>query len=147
MADDADILVEVDGVHLAQLAAARNGFQDGHCHRNLDIALNRAGSALLDEHRECRNQHRVQFAGHTLGKTVVVGSHKRNLFVLDPLLKGNNITGHIPDLFDRAAALNIKGIQNILCLGTNRFFIGDVIGNGPHFFPVKLLGVKPHAVV
>ena len=28
-----------------------------------------------------------------------------------------------------------------------RFFIGDVIGNGPHFFPVKLLGVKPHAVV
>ena len=30
MADDADVLIEVDGVHLGQLAGAGDGLEDGH---------------------------------------------------------------------------------------------------------------------
>ena len=147
MADDADILVEVDGVHLAQLAAAGNGLEDGHSHGNLDVALDRAGNALLDQHREGGNQHGIQHARLALCKAVIVGGHEGNLLVLDPLLKGNHVLGHIPDLFNRAAALNVEGVQNILRLGADGIFIGDVVSDGPHLLPVELLGVQPHTVV
>ena len=147
MADDADVLIEVDGVHLAQLAAARNGLEDGHGHGDLDVALDGAGRALLDEHRERRDQHRVQLTGHALGKAVVVAGDEGDLLVPDPLLKCDNVAGHIPDLLHRAAALNIEGVQNVLRLGADGILVGDVVGDGPHLLPVKLLGVEPHAVV
>ena len=147
VADDADVLVEVNGVHLAQLAAAGDRLEDGHSHRHLDVALDCTGNALLDQHRECGDQHRIQHTRLALRKAVIVAGHKGNLLVLDPLLKRDHIAGHIPDLLDGAAALNVKGIQNILCLGANGVFIGDIVGNGPHLLPVELLGVEPHTVV
>ena len=147
VADDADVLIEVDGVHLAQLAAARNGLEDGHGHRDLDVALDGAGRALLDEHRERGDQHRVQLTGHALGEAVVVAGDEGDLLVPDPLLKCDNVAGHIPDLLHRAAALNIEGVQNVLRLGTDGVLVGDVVGDGPHLLPVKLLGVEPHTVV
>ena len=147
MADNADVLIEVDGVHLAQLAAARNGLEDGHGHGDLDVALDGAGRALLDEHRERGDQHRVQLTGHALGKAVVVAGDEGDLLVPDPLLKCDNVAGHIPDLLHRAAALNIEGVQNVLRLGADGVLVGDVVGDGPHLLPVKLLGVEPHTVV
>ena len=50
VADDADILVEINRVHLAQLAAAGDRLEDGHSHRHLDVALDCTGNALLDQH-------------------------------------------------------------------------------------------------
>ena len=75
-----------------------------------------------------------------------MGSHKAQLFFLDPLLKGHYIASHIPYLFD-GAILNIEGIQNILGLGTDSSLIVNIVGNGPHLFPVKLLGVEPHSMI
>ena len=76
-----------------------------------------------------------------------MGCHKGELFVLDPLLKRHNVARHIPDGFQRGAALDVKGVQNFLCLGADSSLVGDVVGDRPHFFPVKLLGVQPHPVV
>ena len=69
------------------------------------------------------------------------------MLILNPLLNCNNIFCHIPNLLDGAAALNVEGIQNILCLGTDGSFIGDGVGDGPHLLPVELLGVEEHPVV
>lgn len=133
MADDADILVKVDGVHLTQLAAACNGLEDGHGHSHLDVTLHGTGNALLDKHGEGRDQHAVQHTGLALGKTIVMRRDEGDLLVLDPLLKGDDILCHLPDLFHRAAAFDIEGIQDILCLGTDGSFVGDVVGDG-HIF-------------
>ena len=145
--DDADVFVKVDRVHLGELAHAGDDLQDTHGHGDLDVALDRAGGSLLDEHGESGDQHGVELAGHALGKAVIVGSDEAQLLVLDPLLEGDHILCHIPDLFDGAAALDIEGVQNVLRLGADRFFIGDIVGDGPHLLPVKLLGVEPHTVV
>ena len=75
-----------------------------------------------------------------------MGCYKAQLFILNPLLKGHYITGHIPNLFN-GAILNIKGIQNILSLGLNNSFIINIISNSPHLFPIKLLGIEPHSMI
>ena len=145
--DDADILVKVDGVHLAQLAAACDGLEDAHGHGHLDVALHGTGHALLDEHGEGRDQHTVQHTGLALCKAVIVGSDEGNLLILDPLLKGHDILCHVPDLFNGAATLDVESVQNILCLSADGVFIGDVVSDGPHLLPVELLGVEEHPVV
>jgi len=76
-----------------------------------------------------------------------VRSNESNLLILHPLLKGNHILCHIPDLFNRTATLEVEGVQNVLCLSIYGCFIGDVISNRPHFLPVELLGVQEHPVV
>ena len=60
MADDADVLNEVDGIHFRQLYRAGNGIENAHGHSNLDVALRGAGSALLDEQGKGGNQHGVR---------------------------------------------------------------------------------------
>ena len=147
VADDADVLVKVDGVHFAELTHAGDDLEDAHGHGDLDVALDGAGGALLDEHGEGGNQHGIQLSGHALGKAVVVGGDKAELLILDPLLEGHDVFGHVPDLFDRTAALDVEGIENILRLGADGLLVGDVVGDRPHLLPVKLLGVEPHAVV
>ena len=147
VADDADILVEIDGVHLAQLAHAGDRLQDAHCHGDLDIAFHRTGYALLDQHGKCRDQHAVKHACLALGKAVIMGCHESDLLILNPLFKSDHVFCHFPDSLNRAAAFDLKCIQNVLSFGAYRFFIGDVVGNRPHFLPVKLLGVKMHPVV
>ena len=102
---------------------------------------------LLDEHGEGRNEHGVEFAGHALCKTCIVRSYHTQLFVLDPLLEGNDILGHVPDLLDGAAALDVEGVEDVLCLGTDGSLVGDIVGNGPHLLPVELLGIDEHSVV
>ena len=109
--------------------------------------FNGAGNALLDEHGEGGDQHGVQHASLALGKAVVMGGDEGDLLVLDPLLEGHHIAGHLPDLFHGAAALDVKGVQNLLGLGTDNSLVGDVVGNSPHLLPVELLGVQPHPVV
>ena len=145
--DDADVLVKIDGVHLAQLTAACNGLEDGHCHCHLDIAFHGTRHALLDKHGERRDQHAVQHACLALGKAVVVGSNEGNFFILDPLLERHDILGHVPDLFHRAAAFDVEGVQDIFCLGADGGFVGDIVRDRPHLFPVELFGVQPHTVV
>ena len=153
MTDDADVSVEVDGVHFRELTHAGDGFEEAHGHGDLDVALYGAGGALPDEHGEGGNQHGIQFSGHALGKAVVMAGHEAQLLVLDPLLKGHHVAGHIPDLLDGSAgsrasvALDVEGVQNLLSLRTNYLLVGDIVGNGPHLLPVKLLGVEPHAVI
>ncbi len=73
--------------------------------------------------------------------------HKAELLVAHPLLEGHDVFRHIPYLLDRAAALNVKGIEDLLGLGADRVLVGNIIGDRPHLFPVELLGVQPHAVV
>ena len=147
VADDADVLVEVNGVHLGELACSGDGLEDGHCHSYLDIALYCACSSLLDQHGESRNQHTVELAGYALRESVVVRGDQAELFVLDPLLESHHVSGHIPYLFDGSAAFDLEGVQDILCLGADRILIGDVVGDSPHLLPVELLGVDPHSVV
>ena len=76
-----------------------------------------------------------------------MGSNQAKLFVLHPLLKGNHIFCHFPYFFYTSAALDIKSVENILCLCADCFLVGNLIGNGPHLFPVKLLGIKVHSSV
>ena len=68
MADDADVPVKINGVHLGQLAGAGDGLEDGHGHGDLDIPLHGAGNALLDEHGEGRDQHGIQHTAWPLAK-------------------------------------------------------------------------------
>ena len=74
-------------------------------------------------------------------------SYHTQLFVLDPLLEGHDILGHIPDLLDGAAALDVEGVEDVLCLGTDGSLVGNIVGNGPHLLPVELLGIDEHSVV
>ena len=147
MSDDADIIVEVDGIHLRKLACTGNGLEDTHCHGNLHITLNGTCCTLFDQHRECRDQHTVKDTCLTLCKSVIMGSNHAEMFVFYPFLECNNVFCHIPYFFDRAAILNIKSIKNILCFCTDHFFICDIVSNRPHFFPIKLFGVQEHSVV
>ena len=147
VADDADVLLEVDGVHLGQLAHARNGFQNAHSHCYLDIALHRTGHPLLDEHGESGDEHAVQHPGLALGKAVIMGGDKGDVLILHPLLEGHHVLCHLPDLFDGAAALNVEGVQNVLGLGPDGLLVSDIICDGPHLFPVELLGVQPHPMI
>ena len=147
MSDDADIIVKVDGVHLRQLTGSRDRLQDTHGHGYLHIALYRASRSLLDQHGECRDQHAVQNAGFSLCKSVIMGSDQAQMLVLNPLLKGYDILGHLPYFLDAAAALDIEGVQNLLRLGMNRLLIRDVISDRPHLFPVKLLGIQEHSII
>ena len=147
MADDADIFREVNGIHLRQLTGSGDRLQDGHGHGDLDIPFHRAGGSLFDQHGEGGDQHGVQFSGHALRESVIVRSHKADLLILHPLFEGHDIFCHVPYGLDVRAALDLERIENILRLGADRVFIGDVVSDGPHFFPVKLLGIKPHPVV
>ncbi len=76
-----------------------------------------------------------------------MGGHEAELLVLDPLLKGHDIFRHVPDALDAAAALDLKGVEDVLRLGADRVLVGDVVSDDPHALPVELLGVEPHAVV
>ena len=102
---------------------------------------------LLDEHREGRNQHRVELAGNALGKAVVVRGYHAQLLVLHPLLEGHHILRHVPYLLDGTATLDVEGSQDVLGLGTDGRLVGDVVGYGPHLLPVELLGIDEHAMV
>ena len=64
---------------------------------------------LLDEHRESRYQHRVELAGNALCKAIVVRGNHAQLLVLYPLLEGNDILRHIPNLLNGATTLNVEG--------------------------------------
>ena len=147
MADDADVLVEVDGVQLGELAGAGDGLENGHGHGHLDVALHGAGHALFDEHGEGGDEHGVQHTGLALGEAVVVGGDEAQLLLFHPGLKGHQVAGHVPDLLHGAAALDVEGVQNVLGLLADGGLVGDIVGDGPHFLPIELLGVQPHAVV
>ena len=147
VADDADILFKVDGVHLGQLAHACDGLEDGHSHSHFNIPLHSAGNPLLDEHGKSGDEHTVQHARLALGEAVVVGGDKGNLFLLHPPLKGCYIPGHLPDLLHRAAALNLESVQDILGLGPDGILVGDIVGDGPQLLPVELLGIQEHPMV
>ena len=149
VADDDDVLGEVDGVHLGKLAGARDGLKDAHGDGDLHIALDRAARALLDEHGERRNEHGVEHAGLTLGIAIVVAGDQTDLLVLDPLLKGNDVLGHLLDglVAHLGAALDVEGVENLGSLGVHGGLVIDVVGDGPHLLPVKLLGVETQTVV
>ena len=76
-----------------------------------------------------------------------MGRDHAEVFFFYPLFKSNDIFCHIPYGFHRCTAFDIKSIQNILCFRTDRVFICDMIGNGPHFLPVELFGIEAHTVV
>ena len=147
MTDDANILVEVDAVHLTQRTSARDGLQDRHGHRHLHISFHRTGCVLFDEHGESRNQHGVELTSHPLCKTSIVRGNHTEVLILHPLFEGHHILSHVPDFFNSTATLNLEGVEDILSLGTDSCLVSDVIGNRPHLFPVKLLGVDKHPVV
>ena len=109
VSDDADILGEVDRIHLSQRSCARDGLQNTHGHSHLHITLNGTGCMLLDKHRESRNQHRVELACHALCKAIVVRGYHTEFLVLHPLLEGNDILRHIPNLLNGATTLNVEG--------------------------------------
>ena len=145
--DDADVLREVDAVHLGEGAGAADGLEDTHGHGNLHIAFDSASGVLLDEHGEGGDEHGVELAGDALCKSCIVGGNHAELLVLDPLLEGNDVLGHIPNLFDGAATFNLEGVEDVLSLGADGFLVGDVVGNVPHLFPIELLGIDIHAMV
>ncbi len=147
--DNDDVFGEVDGVHLGKLAGARDGLEDAHGDGDLHIALDRAARALLDEHGKRRDEHGVEHAGLALGIAVVVASDQTDLLVLDPLLKGDNVLGHLLDglVGDLGAALDVEGVENLGGLGIHGSPVVDVVGDGPHLLPVKLLGVEAQTVV
>ena len=76
-----------------------------------------------------------------------MGGDQAEFFILDPLLKGDDIFCHLPYFFYASAAFNVKGVQNILCLCAYGCLICDIVCDSPHLFPVKLLGVEEHAAV
>ena len=147
MSNDADVIVEVDGVHFRELTCTGNCLEDTHCHGNFHITFNCTCCTLFDQHGECRDQHTVKNSGFALCKSVIMGSNHAEMFVFYPFLECNNVFCHIPYFFDCAAVLNIKSIKNILCFCTDCFFICDIISDRPHFFPVELFGVQEHSVV
>ena len=145
--NNADILRKIDAVHLSQCTCTRNGLQDRHCHSHLHVAFHSTGSMLLDEHRECWNQHGVELAGNALGKACIVRGYHTQFFVLHPLLEGNHILRHVPYLIDGTTTLDVEGVKNILSLGLDGCLVSDVIGNSPHLLPIELLGIDKHTVV
>ena len=72
-----------------------------------------------------------------------------DLLVLDPLLKGDDVLGHLLDglVGDLGAALDVEGVENLGSLGVHGSLVVDVVGDGPHLLPVKLLGVEAQTVV
>ena len=102
---------------------------------------------LLDQHGEGRNQHGVEFSGHALGKASIVRSNHTEFLVLNPLLESHHIFGHVPNLFDGAATFNLEGVEDILSLGADSLFVGDIVSDGPHLLPVELLGIDKHTVI
>ena len=74
VADDADVLIEINGVHLGQLSHTGNGLQNGHCHGNFHVTFYRTCGALLDQHGKCGDQHGIQFSGYALCLAGIVGS-------------------------------------------------------------------------
>ena len=97
--DNGGIFIEVNGIHLCKLAGTGNGFQYAHSHGYLHVAFNGTGRALLDQHGESGNQHAVQHARFALSKSVIVGGNQTEFFILDPLLKGDDIFCHLPYFF------------------------------------------------
>ena len=69
------------------------------------------------------------------------------MLVFYPFLKSNNVFSHIPYFLDRAAALNIECIKDILCLCTDCFLVCDIISDRPHLLPVELFCVEEHSVI
>ena len=102
---------------------------------------------LFDEHRECRNQHGVKLTSDTLCKSSIVGSYHTQFLVFYPLFESNDVLGHIPYLFNRAATLNLEGVEDVLGLSFDGSLVGDVIGDSPHLLPVELLGIDEHTMV
>ena len=76
-----------------------------------------------------------------------MGGDEAQLLLFHPGLEGHQVTGHVPDLLHGAAALDVEGVQNVLGLLADGGLVGDIVGDGPHFLPIELLGVQPHAVV
>ncbi len=73
--------------------------------------------------------------------------NEAQLFLFHPGLKGHQVAGHLPNLLNGAAALDVKGVQNVLRLLPDGSLVGNIVRDGPHLFPVKLLGVQPHPVI
>ena len=147
MSDDRDIIVEVDGVHLCELTGSGDCLQDAHCHGNLHIALYCARRSLFDQHRKCRDKHTVKYACLALCISVIVRSDKPQLLVFYPLFERNNVFCHLPYFFDASAALDIKCVQDILCLRTDRLLVCNIVGDRPHLLPVELFCVQVHSSV
>ena len=147
VADDRDIVVKVKRIHLSQLTCSGDGLQDAHCHGNLDISLYRAGCTLFDQHGERRDQHAVKNACLALCESVVMRSDQAEFLVLNPFLKSHDIFCHFPYFFDTSSALDIEGVEDILCFRADRVLICDIVGDSPHLLPVELLGVKMHSSV
>ena len=76
-----------------------------------------------------------------------MGSDHSKMLVFYPLLESNYVFCHIPYFFDCAAALDLKGIKDILCFCTDCFLVCDIVSDCPHFLPVKLFGVEEHSVI
>ena len=76
-----------------------------------------------------------------------MGSDQTQLLVLDPLLKSDHVFCHFPDFFNASAAFDIEGVKDFLSLCADRVFVGNVVGDDPHLFPVELLGIKSHLSV
>ena len=68
-------------------------------------------------------------------------------FFFYPLFKSNDIFCHIPYGLYRCTALDVKGIQNLLCLDADCGLICNRIRDCPHFLPVELFGIEAHTVV
>ena len=147
VADNTDILIEIDRIHLRKLTGSGDCFQNAHCHCNFHITLYGTGCTLFDQHGKCRDQHAVQFSGNPFGKAVIMGCHHAKLFFFHPLFKCNDIFCHIPYGLYRCTALDVKGIQNLLCLGADCGLICNRIRDCPYFLPVELFRIKSHPVV
>ena len=61
MSDNADIIIEVDGIHFGKLACSGDCLQNTHSHGNFHITFNSTCCTLFDQHGECRNQHTVKY--------------------------------------------------------------------------------------
>lgn len=104
---------------------------------------------LLDEHGERRDEHGVEHAGLALGIAVVVAGDQTDLLVLNPLLKGDDVLGHLLDRLvgDLGAALDVEGVENLGGLSVHGSLVIDVVGDSPHLLPIELLGVETQTVV
>ena len=76
-----------------------------------------------------------------------MGRDETQFLVFHPFFKRNDIFCHFPDFFDASAALDVKRIKDILRFRADRVLICDIISDGPHFLPVKLLCIQVHPSV
>ena len=76
-----------------------------------------------------------------------MAGNQAQLLVFHPLLEGYHVFGHVPHFLYRTTTFNVERVENVLSFGADGVLIGDVVGDGPHLFPVKLLRVEPHTMI